>query len=70
GNGYFERRRQQQARYWMFETIDEHLRANFYNNPEVAALLDDNEAMVLSNRRSSFIAAREVLDFYFKSLRQ
>lgn len=69
-NGYFERRRHQQARYWMFETIDEQLRNHFYNNPEVNRLLARNEDMVLANRRSSFIAARDVLDFYFKSLRQ
>lgn len=69
-NGYFERRRHQQARYWMFETIDEQLRNHFYNNPEVNRLLARNEDLVLANRRSSFIAARDVLDFYFKSLRQ
>lgn len=69
-NGYIERRRHQQARYWMFETIDEQLRNHFYNNPEVNRLLARNEDLVLANRRSSFIAARDVLDFYFKSLRQ
>lgn len=66
-NGYFERKRQQQARYWMLETIDEQLRNNFYNNPDIAALLAEKEQLVLSNRLSSFIAARDVLDAYFKS---
>lgn len=65
-NGYFERRRTEQARYWMFETINEQLRSHFYNNPEVAALVRLNEDRVLQNRISSFIAARNVLDFYFK----
>ncbi|MDE6307145.1 MAG: methylmalonyl Co-A mutase-associated GTPase MeaB [Muribaculaceae bacterium] len=64
-NGYFEQRRQQQARYWMRETIDEQLRMHFYNNPEVEALLHDREQRVLGNRQSSFTAARDVLDFYF-----
>ena len=64
-NGYFEKRRLEQSRYWMYETIDETLRSRFYNNPDVAALLD-NERRVLDNRLSSFIAARNVLDFYFK----
>ncbi len=58
-NGYFDRKRQEQARYWMFETIDEQLRRNFYTNPEV------KEARVLNNQQSSFTAARDVLDFYF-----
>lgn len=65
-NGYFKRKRSQQARYWMFETIDEQLRAHFYNNPDIERLLADKEARVLSNRQSSFTAARDVLDFYFK----
>ena len=64
-NGYFERKRTRQARYWMYESIDEALRARFYNDAEVQALLHDNEQRVLDNRLSSFIAARNVLDFYF-----
>lgn len=64
-NGYFDAKRREQARYWMYESIDERLRANFYNNPAVDALLRENEAEVLANRRSSFIAARDVLDYYF-----
>jgi LAO/AO transport system kinase len=70
GNGYFEQKRREQARYWMYESINEHLRTNFYNNPGVEALLQQNETEVLANRRSSFIAARDVLDYYFKSLKE
>ncbi len=66
-NGYFERKRQEQARYWMYETIDEQLRNNFYHNPEVKALLDLKEKRVLDNQQSSFTAARDVLDFYFNN---
>ena len=64
-NGYFDRKRQEQARYWMFETIDEQLRRNFYTNPEVKQMLFEKEARVLNNQQSSFTAARDVLDFYF-----
>ncbi|MDE7386085.1 MAG: methylmalonyl Co-A mutase-associated GTPase MeaB, partial [Muribaculaceae bacterium] len=64
-NGYFERRRREQARYWMYETIDEQLRSRFYNNPEIEAMLAQREAAVLDNRLSSFIAARDVLQYYF-----
>ncbi|MDE5658179.1 MAG: methylmalonyl Co-A mutase-associated GTPase MeaB, partial [Muribaculaceae bacterium] len=64
-NGYFERKRMQQARYWMYETIDSRLRSNFYNDPDIAAMLADREQLVLSNRQSSFIAARDILDYYF-----
>ena len=66
--GYFERKRNEQARYWMMETIDEQLRSRFYNTPEVAALLEQKALRVLNNEQSSFTAARDVLDFYFSCL--
>ena len=63
-NGYFDRKRAGQARYWMYETIDEQLRNNFYRNPQVEQRLASLEQQVLSNTRSSFTAARDILDFY------
>ena len=66
-NGYFERKRSEQARYWMYETIDDRLRSAFYSDPAIAALLAEKEARVLANRQSSFTAARDVLDKYFST---
>lgn len=66
-NGYFRRRRLKQARYWMRETIDEQLRRHFYDNPQVSALLETKEQLVLNNLQSSFTAARDVLDAYFST---
>ena len=68
-NGYFTRRRRQQAKYWMRETIDEKLRAHFYHNPEISALLKSLETEVLENRQSSFTAANSVLDSYFSNFK-
>ena len=68
--GYFEKKRNEQAKYWMMETIDEQLRNNFYQVPEVRALLQQKELKVLNNEQSSFTAARDVLDCYFKKIRQ
>jgi LAO/AO transport system kinase len=67
-NGYFERKRNEQARYWMYETIDEQLRRNFYTRPDIEAMLHEKEARVLGNLQTSFTAARDVLDHYYKSL--
>ncbi len=64
-NGYFERRRAEQSRYWMYETINEQLRSSFYNDPEIKRHLAEGEHLVLANRQTSFAAARQVLDFYF-----
>ena len=59
-------RRMEQEKYWMYETIDEHLRSNFYRDPEVEAMLKVKQENVLASRQSSFVAAREVLDYYFR----
>lgn len=64
-NGYFEKQRNRQAKYWMIETIDEQLRNDFYNRGRVRALLEQKETRVLNNMQSPFTAARDVLDFYY-----
>jgi LAO/AO transport system kinase len=63
-NEYFEIKRNTQSKYWMYETINEQLKANFYTNPDIQKLLIENEKKVLSNELSSFIAARNMLDKY------
>ena len=65
-NGYFDYKRTQQSRYWMYETINEQLRNRFYNDPEIEQMLADNESLVLANRLSSFVAAKNVLDYYYE----
>ena len=64
-NGYFYYRRNEQSKYWMYESINEHLRANFYNNPLVQERLKDAERSVLAGERTSFAAANELLEMYF-----
>ncbi|MBR5844017.1 MAG: methylmalonyl Co-A mutase-associated GTPase MeaB [Bacteroidaceae bacterium] len=64
-NGYFDHKRQEQAKYWMYETIDEKLRNHFYNDPVIRELLDEKEHRILTNMQSSFTAAHDVLDYYF-----
>ena len=34
-NGYFQHRRNEQSKFWMYETINEHLRDNFYNDDTI-----------------------------------
>jgi LAO/AO transport system kinase len=66
GNEYFEHRRNEQSKFWMYETINEKLKNKFYNDPEVQQELKFCEQEVLSSKMSSFIAAAKVLDAYFK----
>lgn len=65
-NGYFEHKRQEQAKYWMYETIEERLRSHFYNNETIREMLDEKEHRILTNMQTSFTAAHDVLDYYFK----
>lgn len=67
--GYFQQKRNEQAKYWMLETINERLRHDFYNRPEIRALLEQKEIRVLNNEQSSFTAAQDVLDRYYGMLR-
>lgn len=67
-NGYFEYRRAEQAKYWMYESINEQLRNNFYQNPAIADMLVAAEKGVLEGQRTSFVAAKQLLDSYFALL--
>lgn len=65
-NGYFEVRRNEQSKYWMYETINEHLRNSFYNNQKIDLMLKSKESQVLNGKITSFVAAKQLLDTYFK----
>ncbi len=65
-NQYFEHKRKEQNQYWMLETINEQLKTNFYNHPEIIALLDENKRAVASDEISPFAAAQILLQKYFK----
>lgn len=68
-NGYFDYRRHQQNKYWMYETIESQLRNSFYNNPVIAEKLLEAEKMVQNGEKTSFMAAHALLDEYFKPLK-
>ncbi len=65
-NEYFYYKRQQQSKYWMYETINAQLLGHFYQNEEIATSLKQAEERVLSNQVSSFVAAYNLLEEYFK----
>ena len=69
-NGYFDYRRNEQSKYWMYETINEHLRNSFYQNPVIEQLLQKGEEKVLRGEQTSFAAAGELLKTYFDNIRK
>ena len=63
-NGYFDYRRNEQAKYWMYESINDTLRDKFYHNPAVEGMLEQTEKQVLNNEISSFVAAKRMIDLF------
>ncbi len=63
-NGYYEKRRREQARYWMYESINESLKNMFYENPEIERLLPEYEEAVLDGKLESFTSAAELIEKY------
>ena len=63
-NGYLMAKRLRQARYWMYETINESLRSDFYDNASIQEMLRKCEEGVTLNEMTSFEAARRALELY------
>ena len=66
GNNYFFEKRKEQNQYWMLETINEQLKTNFYNHPEIQNLLDSTKKAVQNDEISPFAAAQLLLQKYLK----
>lgn len=65
-NSYFFEKRQNQNQFWMLETINDQLKSNFYNNPEIQQQLDSTKKAVQNDEISPFAAASLLLEKYFK----
>ena len=65
-NNYFFEKRKEQNQYWMLETINEQLKTNFFNHPEIQKLLEENKKAVQNDEISPFAAAQILLETYFK----
>lgn len=65
-NGYFAKRRQEQAKCRMYQSINESLQSNFYSNSQITKQLKVLEQKVLKGQISSFQAAQNLLEKYLK----
>lgn len=63
--GFFQEKRHEQNQFWMMETINEQLKSNFYNQPQIISLLEQNKKAVQNDEISPFAAASDLLKFYF-----
>ncbi|MDD4116257.1 MAG: methylmalonyl Co-A mutase-associated GTPase MeaB, partial [Massilibacteroides sp.] len=69
-NGYFYLKRNEQAKYWMYETINESLRNAFYRNETVQASIKKTEQQVLNNEISSFVAAHRMMELFLADIKK
>lgn len=68
-NGFFDAKRNEQSKYWMYESINERLKNDFYQNEIIERLMPLLESEVLSAQKSSFIAAKKALEEYYRERR-
>ncbi len=66
-NGALEKKRLEQAKYWMHETIKEKLMNHLYQNTEQINLIKKMEKDILNNNVSPFTAADIIFNSYLKS---
>jgi LAO/AO transport system kinase len=69
-NGYFDYRRNEQSKFWMYETINEQLRLHFYNDSIIRQQLQQAEHTVLTGQQTSFVAAQQLLDTYYQTIKK
>ncbi|MFV8279957.1 methylmalonyl Co-A mutase-associated GTPase MeaB [Christiangramia marina] len=60
-NGHFEHNRQEQNKFWLFQSINDHLKSQFYNDPKVKIELEKQLRLIEENKTTAFTAARALL---------
>jgi LAO/AO transport system kinase len=65
--GYFTKNRENQASFWLRETISESLIKHFQSNPLVKKRLAALEIEIKNQHISPFTAARELIELFLKA---
>ena len=62
---YFDKRREDQLKAWMNETIRDQLGNHFYHHPTIVEKLGEIEQAILSGKLSPYVGAQQLLTAYF-----
>lgn len=68
-NGFFDYNRREQARHWLYETLEARLKAKFYQNEAVKMELKNMEQQVTEGKLSTSKGATRLLELFLKSLK-
>lgn len=60
-NNHFQKHRKHQAKYWLHETIQNQLKALFYDNPHIKTQISTMEQAVLEGKTSPFFGAEQLI---------
>lgn len=69
-NGFFKQKRKEQKNLIMFESINEGLKNDFYENDIVKQNINDVISSLQSDKISSYVAAQKLLDIYYQTKQQ
>ncbi len=67
-NGFLDRKRQEQAKDWMLQTIEENLKSHFFENETIKNELQNLQPKVTQGTITPNIAAQQLLERYFKDI--
>ncbi|TRO63955.1 methylmalonyl Co-A mutase-associated GTPase MeaB [Christiangramia sabulilitoris] len=60
-NGYFKHNRLEQNKFWLYQTVNDHLKSRFYEKPEIRAALKEQLELIENNKTTAFAAAKYLL---------
>jgi len=66
-NGFFQTNRSQQNKQWLHQTIEEHLKRDFYATKLIKSQLSDLEKQVANGTRNAVGVAKELLKNYYQA---
>ncbi|MFY0714050.1 methylmalonyl Co-A mutase-associated GTPase MeaB [Seonamhaeicola sp. NFXS20] len=61
-NNYFNAKRNEQNKYWLIQTIEQQLKADFFNNPKIKEELQKQLKLIGNNKTTPFAAADYLLN--------
>ncbi|WP_406684062.1 methylmalonyl Co-A mutase-associated GTPase MeaB [Seonamhaeicola sp. MEBiC1930] len=61
-NNYFNTKRNEQNKFWLIQTIEEHLKSEFFNEPKIQTELKKQLKLIETNKTTPFTAADYLLN--------
>ncbi|MBU3821367.1 methylmalonyl Co-A mutase-associated GTPase MeaB [Flavobacteriaceae bacterium XHP0103] len=66
-NNYFHLKRQEQNKYWFLQTLEDKLKANFFNNKHIQKELKNQLQLLEDNKTTAFAAAEFLINLKINS---